>query len=153
MKFRVNTRACEKCESQNVTEKFVQPSIPKLDGYYDYWSMTMENFLRSKEMWSLVDEGIPVPATGTAAASEAQRKLVEEAKLKDLKVKNFLFQAISREILETILDKGTSRAIWNSMKQKYHGSTKVKRAQLQALRKEFELLAMKEGEKVDSFLG
>jgi len=39
------------------------------------------------------------------------------------------------------------------MRQKYQGSTKVKRAQLQALRKKFELLAMKEGEKVDSFLG
>jgi len=70
-----------------------------------------------------------------------------------LKVKNFLFQAIDREILETILDKRTSKAIWDSMKQKYQGSTKVRRAQLQALRKEFELLAMKEGEKIDSFLG
>lgn len=78
---------------------------------------------------------------------------MEEAKLKDLKVKNFLFQAIDREILETILDKGTSKAIWVSMRQKYQGSTKVKRALLQAPRREFELLAMNEGEKVDSFLG
>lgn len=136
-----------------MSEKFVQPAIPKFDGHYDHWSMMMENFLRSKEMWSLVDEGIPAPAIGTSTTSEAQRKDVEEAKLKDLKVKNFLFQAIDREILETILDKGTSKAIWVSMRQKYQGSTKVKRAQLQALRREFELLAMKEGEKVDSFLG
>ena len=134
-------------------EKFVQPSIPKFDGHYDYWSMMMENFLRSKEMWNLVDEGIPPAAIGTSSASEAQRKTVEETKLKDLKVKNFLFQAIDREILETILDKGTSKAIWDSMKRKYQGSTKVKRAQLQALRREFELLVMKEGEKVDTFLG
>ena len=55
---------------------------------------------------------------------------MEEAKLKDLKVKNFMFQAIDREILETILDKGKSKAIWDSMKQKYQGSRKVKRAQL-----------------------
>ncbi|KAJ9547479.1 hypothetical protein OSB04_020022 [Centaurea solstitialis] len=137
----------------STSDKFVQPSIPKFDGHYDYWSMTMENFLRSKEMWNMVEEGIPTPATGTAAASEAQRKVVEEAKLKDMKVKNYLFQAIDREILETILDKRTSKAIWESMKQKYQGSTKVRRAQLQALRREFELLAMKEGEKVDSFLG
>ncbi|KAL4560614.1 hypothetical protein LXL04_032767 [Taraxacum kok-saghyz] len=113
----------------------------------------MENFLKSKELWNLVEEGIPAPAVGIAAASEAQRKSVEEAKLKDLKVKNFLFQAIDREILETILDKSTSKAIWNSMLQKYQGSTKVKRAQLQALRKEFELLNMKAGETVDKFLG
>ncbi|XP_014511310.1 uncharacterized protein LOC106770004 [Vigna radiata var. radiata] len=39
------------------------------------------------------------------------------------------------------------------MQQKYQGSTKVKRAQLQALRRELELLTMKEGEKVDTFLG
>ena len=134
-------------------EKFVQPSIPRFDGHYDYWSMMMENFLRSKEMWSLVDKGIPIPTIRTALASEAQRKTVEEAKLKDLKVKNFMFQAIDRENLETILDRGTSKAIWDSMKEKYQGSTKVKRAQLQALRREFELLPMKEGDKVDSFLG
>ncbi|KAJ9537516.1 hypothetical protein OSB04_030249 [Centaurea solstitialis] len=37
------------------------------------------------------------------------------------------------------------------MKQKFAGSTKVKRAQLQALRKDFETLAMKEGESVNSY--
>ncbi|XP_058782206.1 uncharacterized protein LOC131656520 [Vicia villosa] len=100
------------------SEKFVQPSIPKFDGHYDYWSMMMENFLRSKEMLNLVDEGILAAAIGSASASEAQRKTVEEAKLKDLKVKNFLFQAIDKEVIETILDKGTSKAIWDSMKRK-----------------------------------
>ncbi|XP_024959636.1 uncharacterized protein LOC112500383 [Cynara cardunculus var. scolymus] len=38
------------------------------------------------------------------------------------------------------------------MRQKYEGSTKVKRAQLQALRREYELLTMKDGEKVDTYL-
>jgi len=42
------------------------------------------------------------------STTEAQRKSVSEASLKDLKVKNYLFQAIDREILETILDKSTS---------------------------------------------
>ncbi|KAI5415376.1 hypothetical protein KIW84_040718 [Lathyrus oleraceus] len=100
-------------------EKFV---TPRLDGHYNHWSMLMENFLRSKEMWNLVDEGITSPAIGTSSASEAQRKSVEETKLKDLK--------------------------------KYQGSTstKVKRAQLQALKKEFEMLVMKEGEEINSFI-
>jgi hypothetical protein len=31
------------------TSGFVQPAIPRLDGYYNHWSMLMENFLRSKE--------------------------------------------------------------------------------------------------------
>lgn len=80
-------------------------------------------------------EGIPTPAIGTSLANEAHRKMVEEAKLKDLKVKNYLFQAIDRQILETILDKGTLKEILNSIKQKYQESTKVKKVQLQALRR------------------
>ncbi|XP_073138295.1 uncharacterized protein [Henckelia pumila] len=116
---------------------FVQPAIPKFDGHYDHWSMLMENFLRSKEYWSLVESGIPAAA--------------EDQKLKDLKVKNYLFQAIDRNIMETILNKDTAKDIWNSLKQKYQGSTRVKKAQLQALRKEFEILQMKERESVDEY--
>ncbi|XP_022926284.1 uncharacterized protein LOC111433463 [Cucurbita moschata] len=37
------------------------------------------------------------------------------------------------------------------MKQKYQGSTRVKRAHLQALRKEFEMLHMKAGESVNEY--
>jgi len=79
---------------------------------------------------------------------EAQRKLIEGQKLKDLKVKNYLFQ-----VIETILNRDTSKGIWDSMKQKYQGSTKVKGAQLQALRRDFETLHMKEGETVNNYFG
>ena len=37
------------------------------------------------------------------------------------------------------------------MRQEYQGSTRVKRPQLQAFRKNFEILQMKEGEKVDEY--
>ncbi|WJZ87438.1 hypothetical protein VitviT2T_006817 [Vitis vinifera] len=112
--------------------------------------MLMENFLRSKEYWSLVENGIPAAAEGIKP-TEAQQKAIADHKLKDLKVKNYLFQAIDRNIMETILNKETGKHIWDSMKQKYQGSTRVKRAQLQALRREFEVLQMKEGESVDEY--
>ncbi|XP_072966890.1 uncharacterized protein [Typha angustifolia] len=131
---------------------FVQPAIPKFDGHYDHWSMLMENFLRSKEYWSLIEQGLPL-APNSSEVTEPQRKLYEEQKLKDLKVKNYLFQSIDRTIMETILVKDTSQQIWESMRLKYQGSTRVKRAQLQALRREFEVLHMKEGEGVDEYFG
>jgi len=37
------------------------------------------------------------------------------------------------------------------MKKKFQGSTRVKRAQLPALRKDFKLLQMKDGESVNSY--
>lgn len=160
---------------------YAQVTVPKFDGhYYDHWSELMENFLRSKEMWNLVEAGIPEEIHQAESSEqrtfssvvaertqqiEGQRKQMEEQlkkqeerrkerevlKLTDLKVKNFLYQAIDRTIMETILNRDTSKHIWDSMKQKYQGSTKVKRAQRQSLRKEFETLQMKEGESVDQY--
>ncbi|XP_073264243.1 uncharacterized protein [Populus alba] len=104
---------------------FVQPAIPRFDGHYDHWSMLMENFLRSKEYWNLVETGIIAAAEG----------------------------AFDRSILETILKKDTTKDIWDSLKQKYQGTARVKRAQLQALRKEFETLHMKAAESVNDYFG
>ena len=54
-------------------------------------------------------------------------------------------------MLETILNKDTSKDIWESLKQKYKGSVRVQRAQRQALRKEFEMLNMKTEESVSDY--
>jgi len=100
--------------------------------------------------WQLVEHGIS-EVENKATASKAELKLMEEQRLKDLKIKNYLYQAIDREILDTILNDDTSKHIWDSMKKKFQGSTRVKRAQLQALRRDFEMLHMKDGETVNSY--
>lgn len=132
------------------SDNFVQPAIPRIDGHYNHWSMLTENFLRSKEYWQVVSEGLPKPASGTAV-SDMQKTKIEGLKLKDLKAKNYLFQAIDPSILEPILCKETSKQIWDLTKKKYQGSTRVKRAQLQALRRDFETLQMKDGESITNY--
>ena len=67
----------------------------------------MENFLRSKEYWQVVSEGIPESPAGI----DAQKSELEGLRIKDLKAKNYLFQAIDRPILETILCKDISKQI------------------------------------------
>ena len=84
--------------------------------------MLMEKFLRSKEYWGLVENGIPV-ATEGVVLTYAQRKNIKDQMLKNLKAKNYLFQALDRSILETILNKDTTKNIWDSIKQKYQGMT------------------------------
>ncbi|RVW21848.1 hypothetical protein CK203_109662 [Vitis vinifera] len=71
------------------SENFVQPTIPRFDE----------------------------PTLGTVM-TKTQRIELEGLKLKDLKAKNYLFQAIDHSILETILNKETSKQIWDSMKKK-----------------------------------
>lgn len=59
-----------------------------------------------------------------------QQKTLDEAKLKDLKGKNYLFQSIDKSILKTITQNETSKQLWDSMKVKYQGNDRVKRVQL-----------------------
>jgi len=108
----------------------MQVAIPKFDGHYDHWAMLMENFLRSKEYWDLIENGMSMEVTqkteqgsismaGATEAQhklsedqiEAQRKLIEGQKLKDPRVKNYLFHAIDQNVMETILNRDTSKGI------------------------------------------
>ena len=89
---------------------FVQPAVPRFDGHYNHWAMLIENFLRSKEYWGLIENGIPA-ATKGVILTDAQRKHIEDQTLKDLKAKNYLFQALDRSILEMILNKDTTKNI------------------------------------------
>ncbi|KAK6911095.1 hypothetical protein RJ641_000025 [Dillenia turbinata] len=70
-------------------------------------SMASKNFLRFKEYWHVVSNGIEEPEAGTIMV-DAQRAELEGQRLKDLKAKNYLFQVIDHSILETILNKDTS---------------------------------------------
>ncbi|GMJ16121.1 hypothetical protein HRI_005281300 [Hibiscus trionum] len=137
-------------QHHNDSDRFVQPAIPRFDGHYDHWSMLIENFLRSKEYWPVVESEIQEPEVGINL-SDAQKAEIKTQKLKDLKDKTYLFQAIDRSILETILCKYTAKHIWDSMKKKYQSNARAKRALLQTLRGEFETLRMKPGETISDY--
>lgn len=74
-----------------------------------------------------------------------------EKTITDHKVKNYLFASIDKTILKTILKKDTSKDMWESMKRKYQGNDRVKSAQLQRLRRDFEVLEMKNDETITDY--
>ena len=106
--------------------------IPKFDGDYDHWSMVMENLLRSKQFWSVIESGYAKPREGTQL-TDAQQKALDEKMLMDLKARNFLFYSIDKQILKTITQKEKAKQLWDAMKIKYQGNARVKRAHLQRL--------------------
>ena len=52
--------------------------------------------------------------TKTHSTTDVQRKAYEESKLKHLKAKNLLYQVIEREVLKTIPNISSAKAIWDS---------------------------------------
>ena len=72
-------------KSEMATEKYVQAVIPQFDSHYNHWAMRMENLLRSKEYWHLIESGV-LTVEGGAVPTEAQKETIEAQRLKDLKV-------------------------------------------------------------------
>ncbi|KAL9668231.1 hypothetical protein QQ045_002608 [Rhodiola kirilowii] len=70
---------------------FSAPCVPKFDMDYDHWSLIIENLLRSKEYWSVVESRI-METKENIVLNAAEQKLYDEAKLRDFKAKNYLFQ-------------------------------------------------------------
>ncbi|XP_019455195.1 PREDICTED: uncharacterized protein LOC109356326 [Lupinus angustifolius] len=76
--------------------------------------MLMENLLRSKEYWQVVEGGVATPEEGREITI-GQNREHDAMELKDLRATNLLFQTIDSSILETTLCKETSKDIWDSM--------------------------------------
>ncbi|XP_058009804.1 uncharacterized protein LOC131183268 [Hevea brasiliensis] len=124
--------------------------IPHFEGHYDHWSELMENLLRAKGLWSLIENGFEEPKQETRL-TEAQQAQLDDAKTKDHQVKHYLFQAIDRTVFEQILDRRTAKIVWDSLKKKFGGNLKVKKSLLNALRREFEVLEMKRDETITEY--
>ncbi|GAA0160713.1 hypothetical protein LIER_17205 [Lithospermum erythrorhizon] len=112
----------------------------------------MKNLLRAKGLWSIIELGISLPVDETILNIN-QRELLEDARTKDHQVKHYLFQALDRFIFEQILDRSTSKIVWDSLKRKCGGNEKVKKFLRNGLRRKFELLEMKKGESVNDYFG
>ncbi|XP_020266994.1 uncharacterized protein LOC109842539 [Asparagus officinalis] len=124
--------------------------IPHFSGHYDHWSELMENLLRAKGLWSLVEKGFEEPRAGTLL-TDAQQAQLDDARTKDHQVKHYLFQAIDRIVFEQILDRRSAKTVWDSIKQKFGGNDKVKKSHLQTLRREFEVLEMRNEETITEY--
>lgn len=148
-----------------MSEDKFSAKIPQFDGqHYDHWSEMMENLLRAKGLWSLIENGVQDPTQGTVATStqtgqttqgrvltDAQKEQLQTEKTRDHKVKHYLFRAINRIVFEQVLDRSTSKSVWDSLKRKYGGNDRVKKHLLNTLRREFEVLEMKEGETITEY--
>ena len=50
--------------AEKQVESYVQPAILRFNGHYDHWAMLIENFLRSKEFFDMVEMGYEEPNEG-----------------------------------------------------------------------------------------
>ncbi|GAU22332.1 hypothetical protein TSUD_106600 [Trifolium subterraneum] len=124
-------------------------NLPILDGKnWDTWVKQMKVIFIVQEADEQVNTILdPLPANAT----EQQRTTFREAQKKDSKALFLIHQCVDSKVFEKIADAITSKDAWDILQKSYGGDAKVKKVKLQALKRQFELLEMKNDEAVAEY--
>ncbi|WJX34995.1 hypothetical protein P8452_23045 [Trifolium repens] len=124
-------------------------NLPILDGKnWDTWVKQMKVIFNVQEVYKQVNAVItPLPAN----ANEEQRTTFKEAKKNDNKALFLIQQCVDSKVFEKIADAETSKDAWDILQKSYGGDAKVKKVKLQALKRQYELLQMKNDETVADY--
>ncbi|GAU42392.1 hypothetical protein TSUD_296900 [Trifolium subterraneum] len=124
-------------------------NLPILDGKnWDTWVKQMKVIFIVQEADEQVNTILdPLPANAT----EQQRTTFREAQKKDSKALFLIHQCVDSKVFEKIADATTSKDAWDILQKRYGGDAKVKKVKLQALKRQFELLEMKNDEAVAEY--
>ncbi|XP_076919054.1 uncharacterized protein LOC143579708 [Bidens hawaiensis] len=116
----------------------------KGDGY-EYWSIRMKTILRSRDLWDLV-------VTGFDKTEQDLNKL-KAAQKRDAYAMAVIQQAVHDQLFSRVAAASTAKETWEILKMEFEGDSQVKSVKLQGLRRDFENLAMKEGELIGEYFG
>lgn len=124
-------------------------NLPILDGKnWEKWCVKMDVIFGFQDVTDLVKNGIPAEVEG---ATEVQTAAHKAMKKKDCKALFLIHQCVDDVNFEKISGAKSSKEAWDILQQSYAGADKVKQVKLHSLRRQFELLCMKDQETVAEY--
>jgi hypothetical protein len=125
-------------------------TVPNFDGSnYGYWKSRMRFFLKSLDVWSVIESGFQAPDKPTAEWSIAKNK----SRVANDKAMNALYLAISQTEHSRISNCDSAKDAWEILETTYEGTNLVKAAKLQMLVSKFKKIEMLEDESFYDFFG
>ncbi|XP_015165534.1 uncharacterized protein [Solanum tuberosum] len=117
---------------------------------YHIWVIKMKAYLKALSLWEIIeseDDPLPLGPNPTVA----QMKIYEDAKSRKPKALTCLHSTLSDVIFTRIMACETPKEVWEKLKKEFDGSDRVKTIKLLTLKREFEILRMKEGDIVKEY--
>uniref|UniRef100_A0A0D3BMR6 CCHC-type domain-containing protein n=1 Tax=Brassica oleracea var. oleracea TaxID=109376 RepID=A0A0D3BMR6_BRAOL len=113
----------------------------------------MTTILKTRKLWSVVEEGVAAPPAQVDETPETarERSLREEAMMNDTLALQIMLTAVSDHIFSRIAAASTSKEAWDALNAEYEGSPQVRLIRLQTLRREYDNLKMYENEDIKVF--
>ncbi|KAL4387188.1 hypothetical protein GQ457_09G029600 [Hibiscus cannabinus] len=124
---------------------------PLFDGQnYQLWAVKMKAYLRGSDLWDVVETGNdPPPLRNNPTV--AQMKHHAEECAKKFKALSIIHAAVTETIFTRIMACETGKKAWDRLRDEFQGSEKTKHMQVLNLRREYEMLRMKESESVKEY--
>uniref|UniRef100_A0A6N2MNK0 Uncharacterized protein n=1 Tax=Salix viminalis TaxID=40686 RepID=A0A6N2MNK0_SALVM len=118
--------------------------------HYHIWAIKMRFYLRSQGLWNVVATDVD-PSPSSANSTLAQIIAHEEEKLKKDKVITCLHSGLANHIFTKIMDLETPKLVWDKLQGEFEGSSRIKTVRILSLKKEIELMKMKDIECVKNY--
>ncbi|EOY03881.1 Uncharacterized protein TCM_019094 [Theobroma cacao] len=110
---------------------------------YTIWAIKMEAYLRGNDLWNAIEYEDEPPALRDNETITQIKQYSEEI-AKRYRVVSFIRATVSEIIFSRIMGCKTAKEAWNKLQQEFQGSARSRQMQVQNLRREFELLRMKD---------
>lgn len=110
----------------------------------------MKSYLKAFSLWEAIESDVdptPLPQNPTIA----QIKKYDEEMAKIAKAFSCLHSAMSEEIFTTIMGCDTPKEAWKKLKEEFEGNDQTKLMQILNLKREFEMMGMKNNEGVKEY--
>ncbi|XP_019439043.1 PREDICTED: uncharacterized protein LOC109344742 [Lupinus angustifolius] len=124
-------------------------TLPIMDSKnYERWRIQMKVLFGYQEVLDIIQEGYQSVGED---ATEAQRLVHRDCKKRDCKALFMIHQCVDESNFEKISNAKTAKEAWDSLDKCYAGAEKVKKVKLQTLRREYELLQMRDGDTIGEY--
>nr|XP_048336940.1 uncharacterized protein LOC125424179 [Ziziphus jujuba var. spinosa] len=124
---------------------------PKFDGSnYHLWAFKMQAYLEALNLWEVVEQDTnppPLPDNPTLIQIKRHKELIQRKP----KALTCIHQAVTNKVFTRIINIKSPQEVWNKLKLEFEGNNQVKSVNLRTLKREFDLMKMKEGENVKEY--
>ena len=111
----------------------------------------MKAYLKAPNLWEVVDLGEPVVQPLRVNATLNEIKKYDELVTRSPRALTCIHSSLTDVMFTRIMTCETAKEAWDKLKEEFEGSSRVKSVRLLALKREFELLKMKDSDSVKEY--
>jgi len=118
---------------------------------YHIWAIKMKAYLKALNLWEVVELGEPVVQPLRVNATLNEIKKYDELVTRSPRALTCMHSSFTDVMFTRIMTCETAKEAWDKLKEEFEGSSRVKYVRLLALKREFELLKMKDSDSVKEY--